>query len=61
LEEALSLALRGKLTVWRPTQKALVLLEYLLMHGSERAIKDVELRVYVIEDLCGLQCADKHG
>ncbi|GAQ84376.1 epsin [Klebsormidium nitens] len=61
LEETLSLAARGKLTAWRPAQKALVLLEYLLMHGGERAIKDVELRVYVFEDLAGLQCADKQG
>ncbi|XP_051149928.1 clathrin interactor EPSIN 2-like [Andrographis paniculata] len=46
---------------WRHVYKALIVLEYLVGHGSERVIDDIREHVYQISTLSDFQYIDSHG
>ncbi|KAL1189734.1 Clathrin interactor EPSIN 3 [Cardamine amara subsp. amara] len=46
---------------WRHVYKALIVLEYMVGHGSERVIEEIKERAYQISTLSGFQYVDSSG
>ena len=46
---------------WRRTYKSLLLLDYLLKHGSERVVTSAREHIYDLRNLENYTCVDENG
>ena len=46
---------------WRRTYKSLLLLDYLLKHGSERVVTSAREHIYDLRTLENYTCVDENG